>query len=161
MSDSSFLDHLPSAEREKIRKRLRSPEEYERLREKVKGPEDLEREMDRNAEFAEAKLILETEPKAQEKAKNSVQEAVKEEGMESAFEKFSEHLSKALEQGKFDIVVDQKSHELQLAVKLRNSPKDKNSFDMPSGNVQEVFPLKISLQQQLMSSFSFKNHPLY
>ena len=32
MSDS-FLDHIPSAEREKIRQRLSSPEEYERLRE--------------------------------------------------------------------------------------------------------------------------------
>ena len=58
MSESSWLDRIPSREREKIRKRLRSPEEYERLREKVKGPEDLEREMERNAEFAEARLTL-------------------------------------------------------------------------------------------------------
>lgn len=82
MSDP-YLDHLPSREREKIRKRLRSPAEYERLREKVKGPEDLEREMEKNSEFAEAKLVFETEPKAQEKAKATVREFASEKGLDS------------------------------------------------------------------------------
>ncbi len=148
MSDP-YLDHLPSQEREKIRKRLRSPAEYERLREKVKGPEDLEREMEKNAEFAEVKLALETEPKAQEKAKNIIKEFSAEKPADSAFEKTSDRLQDALKKGQFDIVVDEQSPEPTLAVTL----------DAPTGNVSEVFPLKPALQQKIMSSLKiFHDH---
>ncbi len=143
MSDSSFIDHLPSGEREKIRKRLRSPEEYERLREKVKGPEDLEREMEKNAEFAEAKLHLESDPKAQEKAKDVVRAFVSEQGTEAALEGKAEKMADGLSNGQFEVVVTDKNHEPTLAV-------------APSGNVSEVFPLKQSLQQQIFASFTMK-----
>jgi hypothetical protein len=143
MSDGTFIDRLPSQEREKIRKRLRSPEEYERLREKVKGPEDLEREMEKNAEFAEAKLHLESDPKAQEKAKDAVKAFISEKGMEAAFEGKADQIAEAIAKGQFDVVVDDKKKEPTLAV-------------APSGNVAEVFPLKQSLQQHIFASITMK-----
>ena len=142
-----YLDHLPSHEREKIRKRLRSPEEYERLREKVKGPEDLEREMEKNAEFAEFKLKIETEPKAQEKASVMVKEA----GVDAFEKKIPEALKSALKHGAFEVVVDHHGKEPRLAIK----PKAK-ATEAPTGKIQEVFPLRTSLQQQILSSFQVK-----
>ncbi len=150
MSDP-YLDHLPSKEREKIRKRLRSPEEYERLREKVKGPEDLEREMEKNAEFAETKLAIETDPKAQEKAKNIIKSVVTEKGIDGAFEKSSEQLNEAITAGNFEVCSDEQSRVPQLAVR----PK-KAGTEAPSGNVAEIFPLKMGLQQQIVSTFCLK-----
>lgn len=153
MSDP-WLDHIPSHEREKIRKRLRSPEEYERLRDKVKGPEDLEREMQHNAEFAEARLSLETEKKSQEKARSIVSSFVKEQGIESAFEHVSDKLKEALKMGHFDVTVDHQAHQPRLAVHPTQGPKQ--GTEAPSGNVAEIFPLKMSLQQQVLSSFTIK-----
>lgn len=148
MSDP-YLDHLPSHEREKIRKRLRSPEEYERLREKVKGPEDLEREMEKNAEFAEVKLALETEPKAQEKAKEQIREFVTVKGLDSGFEHSSDQLKDALSKGAFEVMIDVKAQEPKLAVSINNQPQ--GSGEAASGNVAEVFSLKPVLQQQILS----------
>lgn len=143
------MDRLPSQEREKIRKRLRSPEEYERLRDKVKGPEDLEREMEKNAEFAEAKLTLESEPKAQEKAKDTVREYVKEKGMDAAFE--GKMSPEAVSKGLFTVTVVEKAKgQPKLAIK----PSAKPGESAPSGNVAEVLSLKPALQQQILSSFT-------
>ncbi len=153
MSDP-YLDHLPSHEREKIRKRLRSPEEYERLREKVKGPEDLEREMEKNSEFAEVKLALETEPKMQEKAKEQVRAFAREKGIDTCFDHPSARLNDALSKGSFDVTIDAKSHEPKLGVRIKNAPQ--NSGEAPSGNVSEVFSLRPMLQQQIISTFVSK-----
>ncbi len=150
MSDP-YLDHLPSREREKIRKRLRSPAEYERLREKVKGPEDLEREMTKNAEFAEAKLALENEPRVREKAKEQIKAFIQEKGLDSALEHSSESIKDSMTKGSFDITVDTKGHEPKLAVKIQN--QSKGSDQIPSGNVSEVFSLKPALQQQILDLF--------
>ena len=147
MSDS-FMDRLPSREQEKIRKRMRSPEEYERLREKVKGPEDLEREMEKNAEFAEARLTLESEPKAQEKAKEAVRAFVAEQGMDAAFE--GKMSSEAIGKGLFTVTVIEKAKgQPKLAIK----PTQKPTESAPSGNVSETLALKPALQQQILSSF--------
>ncbi len=156
MSDS-WLDHIPSHEREKIRKRMRSPEEYERLRERVKGPEDLEREMNRNAEFAEAKLTLETEPKAQEGAKEAVKAFVSEKGIEAAFDHVSEHLRDAIAHGKFEVTVDGSGHEPRLAVRPKQAPKEKRGTDAPTGGVSEVYCLKPVLQQQIVATFTLRS----
>lgn len=156
MSDP-YLDHLPSHEREKIRKRLRSPEEYERMREKVKGPEDLEREMQHNAEFAEVKLALETEPMAQEKARNEIQEFASERGVENAFETSSDRLQDSLRKGQFDVVLDEKSQEPKLAVNVSQGPQNTTSMDVSIGNVSEIFHLKPALQQQIMASFKIRS----
>lgn len=154
MSDSSWIDHIPSQEREKIRKRLRSPEEYERLREKVKGPEDLEREMEKNAEFAEARLALESDPKTQEKSRDAVRAFASEQGTDAALEGAPTSAGESLSKGNFDVVVTEKNHEPCLAVKLQQPEKGPTSA--PSGNVSEVFPLKPALQQQILSSFTLK-----
>lgn len=144
----SYLDNLPSQEREKIRKRMRSPEEYERLREKVKGPEDLESEMEKNAEFAEARLSLESDPQAQEKAKETVKASMTEQGIEATLEKGSEALRDAIPRGQFDVVVtENEKGEPQIAV---------TGTEAPSGNVAEVFPLTQKLQQQILSSFRLR-----
>ncbi len=151
MSDS-FIDRLPSQEREKIRKRMRSPEEYERLREKVKGPEDLEREMEKNAEFAEVKLMLDSEPKVQEKAKNTVRAFVQEKGIDAALEgKLSPEV---VSKGLFAVtVIEHKKGKPTLALK----PSAQADETAPSGNVAEALSLKPALQQQIMASLIKKS----
>lgn len=144
----SYLDNLPSQEREKIRKRMRSPEEYERLREKVRGPEDLEHEMEKNAEFAEVRLSLESDPQAQEKAKETVKTSMTEQGIEATLEKGFEALADAIPRGQFDVVVSENDKgEPQIAV---------TGTEASSGNVAEVFPLTQKLQQQILSSFRLR-----
>lgn len=150
MSDSSYLDHLPSREREKIRKRLRSPEEYERLRETVKGPEDLEREMERNAEFAEVKLALESDPQAQEKAKDAVRAFVAEQGTQAATEEPVS--SEAIAKGLFAVTVLEKAHsEPTLGLTLPGTDET-----APTGNIAETLSLTPALQQQILSTFTLR-----
>lgn len=136
MSDS-FLDHIPSGEREKIRKRLRSPEAYERLREKVKGPEDLEREMERSEKLAELHLALESDPQLKESLKQSIEKDMKEYGVDAVLESVNEDVQKDLEAGKFTIAVEEHSetHEDSLMV-------------MTEGNVQEKIPVKSSFSEK-------------
>lgn len=160
MSDA-YLDHLPSLDREKIRRRLRSPEEYERLREKVKGPEDLEREMERNAEFAEASLHLETDPEAQHMAQEKVRAALREHGIDASLD---EPLTHSLES--FRVIVTEKHGEPRLAVHVQPSEYDSVA---PTGTVREILTLKPVLSQQIVSAFSTKKadkerqkkHPLH
>jgi hypothetical protein len=140
MSDS-FLDHLANPEREKIRKRMRSPEAYEKLRERVKGPEDLEREMERSDRMAEAHLALESDPKAQEKAKEEVQ-SMKEDAFE---EQPSDEVQKKIAEGKFTLAVSSHpvTHEDVMTV-------------VTEGNVQEKIPLKSSISDKISQSLTKK-----
>jgi archaellum component FlaD/FlaE len=137
MSDS-FLDHLPSQEREKIRKRLRSPAEYQRLREKVKGPEDLEREMKKSEQIAEVSFRLETEPETAQRLQDRITKDMKERGVETVLENedISESARLALEQGRFNVSVEAhpKTHEDTLVV-------------IPEGNVQDRIPVKPLLNE--------------
>ncbi|MDD5055271.1 MAG: hypothetical protein PHZ00_03305 [Candidatus Peribacteraceae bacterium] len=155
MSDS-FLDSLPSRERSKWeRLKLRSPAEYAWLREKVRerGPEYAKDEMKRNAEFAEVKLHLETEPSVQEQAKDVVATFIDTQGMDAALEGMSASAKEALKKGQFEVAVDVSGKEPKLAVKPTTKPKEKHgSSDAPMGNVAEVYPLKAALQQQVMAS---------
>lgn len=147
MSDS-FLDRLPSKEREKIRKRLRSPEEYERLRERVKGPEDLERELKRSEQMAEASFRLETEPRFAESFKDKIQEDLQERGAEAILEygNLPPDVRKALEQGKFKLAVQSHplTHEDALVV-------------LPEGNITDRLPIKPSLTQQYVQGMLGKS----
>ncbi len=141
----SWLDILPSTERAKIRKRLRSPAEYERLREKVKGPEDLEREMKWNEAMAELSFTLETEPKVKEALRQQVEKDMQEQGIEQALEGASEaspDAKKALEEGRFNLSVEEnpETHQDQLAVS-------------PEGTVAEKIPIKKSLSEQYVYQF--------
>ncbi len=141
MSDS-YLDHVPSQEREKIRRRMRSPEAYEKLRERVKGPEDLEREMEKNDAMAEMHFALESDPHYHEALKKKVEEALKEKGVENVLEDavVSKEAKNAIEKGNFSLSVSAhpNSHIDQLVI-------------VPEGNVQEKLPIKPSLSQQFSS----------
>lgn len=142
MSDS-FLDHLPSQERAKIRKRLRSPEEYERLREKVKGPEDLEREMKKAEQMAEVKFRIETEPETMERLQNGVADDLEKKGIEVVLEEtsLSESARAALEQGRFMVSVEAhpQTHEDALVV-------------LPEGNIQDKVPVKPAMSERYIQS---------
>jgi len=142
MSDS-WLDGIPSHEREKIRRRLRSPEEYEKLRDKVKGPEDLEKEMEKNEAMAELRFALETEPAIHDALKTKIESDIREQGIENIVEKLDAvDAQKQIEQGKFRVTVSAHptSHHDQLSV-------------MPEGTVQEKIPLKTQISDQYIGQF--------
>jgi len=140
---SDFVDHLPSQEREKIRKKMRSPEAYERLREKVKGPEDLENEMEKNDRMAEMRFALESEPHMKEKIKSHIEKDMKEQGIENVLE--SEKISKEdlakIAEGKFTLAISNHpaTHEDAMVV-------------IPEGNVQEKIPVKVSFTEKYSAS---------
>ena len=144
MSDS-FLDHLPSGVREKIRKRMRSPEAYEALREKVKGPEDLEREMERNEKTAELRFGLESEPHLKSGLKDQVEKDMKEQGIASLLDapNASTEALKALAEGKFQVTVSSHPHTHEDTVVL-----------MPEGKVAEKLPLKKAFNDRYVRQFT-------
>jgi DNA-directed RNA polymerase sigma subunit (sigma70/sigma32) len=141
MADS-YMDHIPSHERERIRKRMRSPEEYERLRERVKGPEDLEREMGHNERMAEVGFALESDPKFAEHLRSHVEKDLAEQGIENVLEKVPQNpdTKKAIERGKFKLQVSShpSTHRDQLMV-------------VPEGNVQEKIPVKPQMSDRYSS----------
>src|SRR3989338_2622701 len=134
--NGSWLDHLPSKEREKIRKRMRSPEAYEQLRERVKGPEDLEKEMTRSERLAELSFAMETEPAMKEKLQAMVRGDFQASGVENVIDdaqKLPYSIAEMLRAGQFEIGVTShpRTHEDALVI-------------MPEGNVQEKLPVNIS-----------------
>ncbi len=138
MSDSP-LDHLPSSERERVRKRLRSPEAYEKLREKVKGPEDLEKELAKAERLADASLEMETNPESKEKVKKGIEKDLKEQGAETVLEHADQlpaDTRQKLEQGKFTVT----------------STPDKGLSVVPEGNVSDRLPLKQTFSDQYISA---------
>ncbi|MBU2213208.1 MAG: hypothetical protein ABIA92_02925 [Patescibacteria group bacterium] len=130
-----WLDLLPSHEKQKIRERCRSPEEYERLREKVKGPEDLEREMKVNESFASLSFQLETQPKLRESLKDQIRQDIEEYGIEKVLEV-------PLEAGEFEVLIEENpdTHEDQLVV-------------APEGNVSESIPIKPQFTEKYLAMF--------
>jgi hypothetical protein len=145
MSDS-FLDRLGSPERQRIIKRLRSPEAYERLREKVKGPEDLEQALDRAEKMAELHFALESSETARDRVKGMVERSIAESGVDAAVEKpgeLSEKARAAIAEGKFSLAVspDPVTHEDILTL-------------LPEGNVGEKVPVTMSLTESCVSQLS-------
>ncbi len=139
-----WLDHLPSHEREKIRKKMRSPEAYEKLRERVRGPEDLEREMRRNEQVAEFRFALESDPALRQSLKSEVQREWREQGMEAVVDagKLSPEQRRALEKGNFTLTISAhpSTHQDQLMV-------------LPEGAVQEKLPLKPAVSDRYIGQF--------
>ena len=146
-SMSSYLDHLPSREREKIRKTLRSPEAYAALRERVKGPEDLEREMERSSLLAELSFALESEPHVRQKLKEHLEKQMSEQGIENVFglHEASRDTRSALESGKFHLEVGPDKHHID------------HLLAVPEGNRAEKIPVQISLSQQFINSMMKKS----
>ncbi len=135
---SDYVDHLPSQERERIRKRMRSPEAYERLREKVKGPEDLESEMEKSEKLAELHFALESDRAASEKLKATIEKDISEQGIENILEtdQLSPDMKKQLEAGQFTVTVSAhpSTHEDALVV-------------LSEGVIQEKIPVKQSMSE--------------
>jgi len=144
MSDS-WLDRIPSNERQRIREKLHLSEaEYARLRENVKGPEDLRREMERNELLAELKLGMELEPKLSEALRAQVQEDIKLHGMPSVLERSSlaADVEQALTKGDFTISIapDAQTHVDQFVL-------------VPEGKVAEAVPVSQQFSEQYLGQF--------
>jgi len=137
----SWFDSLPSHEKQRLRKRMRSPEEYEKLRERVKGPEDLEREMAKNELLAELKFALETEPHVQEELKKEIEKDLREQGPEEMLESgdLSPEAQEALASGAFEVGIETNPDTGNEQIVLR-----------PEGNVAE----KVSLQQSVSEQYT-------
>ena len=143
---SSWLDLLPSQERQKIRElKKRSPEEYEKLREKVKSVEQISEEMDRNEQLAELSFAMEAEPKLKEALQKQIENDITEQGIEAVIyapEGLDPSVQEALQNG-FDVRVAEhpESHKDQIMI-------------LPSGNVQEQLPVNFSLSEQYVQQFA-------
>jgi len=140
MSDS-WLDRIPSVERQRIREKLHLSEaEYARLREDVKGPEDLRREMERNELLAELKLGMELEPKLAEALRAQVQEDIRLSGLPSVLQSphLSDSLAQALEKGDFTISVAPDSRHVDQIVLV------------PEGKVAEAVPVSQKFSEQYL-----------
>ena len=125
---NSWLDMLPSSERQKIREKYKlSPAAYEKLRQKVKGPEQLGEEMQRNELMAKLKFALETEPKVKEALKQQVEKDFSEQGIE-------------VPEGEFDVTVDSISESEPDQIVL-----------VPEGNVSEKVSVPTSLADTYLS----------
>ena len=142
--EGSWLDGIPSSERMKLRRRMRSPEAYEQMREKVKGPEDLAKELRHSEVLAELHFSLETEPDLHEALRAQVERDLKEHGAENVLEGSvtEPNIRSQLEQGKFRLTVtaNPKTHQDALTV-------------LPEGTVQEKLPVKPAFSNQYASQF--------
>lgn len=138
MSDSWF-DRLPSHEREKIRRRMRSPEAYELLRERVKGPQDLEREMRRSEALAELHFAMESDLTTRESVRSCVREDIAEQGTDAVLEsrRLSPDAEKAIAEGKF-----------RVAIETHPKTKQDALIVITEGNVQEKLPVKPSFSEK-------------
>jgi hypothetical protein len=141
---SSWLDLLPSHERQKLRERRRvSPEEYEKLREKVKSVEKIAEEMDRNQAMAELAFALESEPKIQEALRKQIEADLKSEGLENVLDAGApEALRTALAEGRFDVQVgsDPDTHQDQITL-------------VPEGNVSDRIVVPAALSDRYAAQF--------
>ena len=139
------MDLLPTYERERMRRKLRSPEAYAETREKVKSPEQIEEEMRQNDRLAQLRFGLETEPKLKNALKEQIKRDCGERGAEAmlAHADISPDARRAIENGDFDIVID-----------APDERGDDQIILAPSGNVSERLALKKSVSDRYVSQFS-------
>ena len=135
-----WVDMMPSHEKKRLRKRMRSPEAYEKLRQRVQGPEKLSEQMERNGDLAELALALELEPKLQEELKKEIEKDLKGMSLDQIFanpESISGEAQDSLYSGDFDVSIDTNpdTQEDQLVL-------------TPEGNVNEKLPVKFSLSEK-------------
>lgn len=127
---SSWLDSLPTNERQRIKEKYKLSESaYEKLRQKVKGPEDMEREMEQNHVLAELKFGLETEPVMKQALQRQIENDIAEHGIENVLElnDLSSEIRSLIEKGKFEVTVDESlnyAHD-QIVVCLEGNVSDK------------------------------------
>ena len=144
MSEGSWVDLVPMYERERLRKRLRSPEAYAESREKVKSPEEIAREMDRSAMLAELRFGLETEPGLKEALKKQIEKYMRERGPEAVLARgdLPPEIRRAIESGNFDVRVDAPSEDEPDQVMIA-----------PTGNVAETVALQKGVGDAYASQF--------
>jgi len=139
----TWLDKLPSGEKQKIRERFRmSPAAYEKMRESVKGPEDLEKEQAWNEAMAQLKFTLETEPEAQKALAEQISSDIEEGGIESVLENsdISTEIQSSIESGNFEVTIDAPSEDAHDQIVL-----------VPEGNISEKIPIRFSLSETYVS----------
>lgn len=132
----AFLDRLAGPEKQRVLKRLRSPEAYERLREKVKGPEDLEWELDRAEKLAELHFALESDEAAHDSMKAIVDRALRERPDDAVEDAAA--LPASVKEGNYRLAV---SADDELAI-------------LPEGNVRETIPVTTALLEECLSQLS-------
>lgn len=134
---------LPSHERARIRKRIRSPEMMAKIRENVVGPEEVREEMEQNEAMAELRFQLETEIVVHEALRQTIDKNMKEAGIEEVLDVInpSESLQAILDDGNFDVRVESSDDSSdQLVIH-------------PEGNVSEKIAIKPSYSEQYVSQF--------
>ena len=139
----SWLDILPSSERQKIREKYKlSAAAYEKLREKVKGPEDLREEMVRNEIMARLRFGLETEPAMKDALKKQIEKDIAEKGIEAVLSSLGlpDTLRQLLESGQFDVTVESSAKDAPDRLVL-----------VPEGNVREKLPVHMMLTNAYLS----------
>lgn len=143
---SSWLDKLPSNEKQKIKDRFRmSASAYEKMRESVKGPEDLKDELQWNEMMAQLKFTLETEKKIKDALKQQIESDMKESGIEAVLQNsdIPQEIRQQLESGKFDVTV--------------GAPKEDEHDQLilvPEGNVDEKIPVRFSMSETYVSQLT-------
>lgn len=142
---NSWLDTLPSGERQRIREKYKmSAAAYEKLREKVRGPEELAEELARNEILAQLRFGLETEPGLKDALKQQIEKDIREQGIDAcvSIESLPDELKAQLEQGQFEVSVDAPEQ----------SPQDQIVI-APEGNVSEKVALNLQLNDKYLAQF--------
>ncbi len=137
----SWLDLLPSSEKRRIRKKMRSPEVYEKTREKVKGPEELEDELKVRESLADIKFGIETSSEKYSELKEKMDASISESGIENIVDinDTSKESVKALEEGLYEIQIESD-----------NSNNPEQIVLLPEGNVSEKIPLQKSISEKFI-----------
>ena len=142
--DSSWLDILPSLERQKIRERPeRSREEYAESREKVKKQrERTQEEREKNERTADVLFYIE-----------NCGDDVKEKLAAEKLEKVAGNLQNydAKQWGQMQQAFVQRHFALKVDTTGDGQPQISAVIDLPEGNVREKLPLVSALQQALIA----------
>lgn len=139
----SWLDILPSSERQKIREKYKmSAAAYEKLREKVKGPKELKEEMAYNEMMAKLRFDLETMPELKKALKNQIEKDIAEQGIEAVLSNPSipKELQSYIESGAFDVTVASPAEDEPDQIVL-----------VPEGNVSERLAVSSTLSDTYLS----------
>lgn len=140
---NSWLDMLPSSERQKIREKYKmSAAAYEKLREKVKGPEEMQQELNHNELMAQLRFDLETEPGMKDALKQQIENDMEQGGIEAVLKNpdLPSELRQQLERGEFEVTVESPTESEPDQIVLA-----------PEGNVSEKFPISSSLSDSYLS----------
>ena len=137
----SWLDILPSHERQKLREKLRSPKEYAKSRESIPNLQEIDEQVERAKALAELKLALELEPRLEEELRKNIERDLQEQGSEALLQSAPENISFLQEENfHIDIVEDPNTKQDTIAL-------------LPEGNPGEKVPLKPAISDRYAMEF--------